>query len=79
MFNLGNPLATITVLGLAQAIIRMVGARSRIVFKPHPGPEVEIRVPDVSKARRLLGFEPKVALEEGLGRCIEWYRAHPDA
>ena len=79
VFNLGNPLATITVLGLAQTIIRMVGARSRIVFKPHPGPEVEIRVPDVSKARRLLAFDPKVALEEGLGRCIEWYRAHPDA
>jgi nucleoside-diphosphate-sugar epimerase len=79
VFNLGNPQATITVLGLAQTIIRMTGSRSPIVFKPHPGPEVEMRVPDISKARKLLGFEPKVGLEEGLGRCIEWYREHLDA
>jgi UDP-glucose 4-epimerase len=79
VFNLGNPMATITVLGLAQTIIRMAASRSRIVFKPHPGPEVEMRVPDISKARKLLGFDPKVGLEEGLGRCIEWYREHPDA
>jgi nucleoside-diphosphate-sugar epimerase len=38
-----------------------------------------MRVPDISKARKLLGFDPKVGLEEGLGRCIEWYREHPDA
>jgi len=79
VFNLGNPQATITVLGLAETIVRMTGSRSRLVFKPHPGPEVEMRVPDISKARNLLGFDPKVGLEEGLGRCIEWYRAHPDA
>jgi nucleoside-diphosphate-sugar epimerase len=36
-------------------------------------------VPDISKARNVLGFEPKVGLEEGLTRCIEWYREHPDA
>lgn len=79
VFNLGNPQATITVLGLAQTIIRMAGSRSRIVFKPHPGPEVEMRVPDISKARKLLGYDPKVGLEEGLARCLEWYREHPDA
>jgi UDP-glucose 4-epimerase len=78
VFNLGNPLATITVLGLAQTIVRMTGSRSRIVFRPHPGPEVEMRVPDISKARELLGYDPKVGLEEGLGRCIEWYREHLD-
>jgi len=55
VFNLGNPQATITVLGLAQTIVRMTGSRSRIVFKPHPGPEIEMRVPDISKARRHLG------------------------
>ena len=78
-FNLDNPQATITVLGLAQTIVRMTGSRSRVVFKPHPGPEVQMRVPDISKARRRLGFEPRVGLEEGLGRCIEWYRENPDA
>jgi UDP-glucose 4-epimerase len=79
VLNLGNPQATVTVLGLAQTIIRMTNSRSHIVFKPHPGPEVEMRVPDISKARKLLGFDPKVGLEEGLGRCIEWYREHLDA
>ena len=79
VFNLGNPQATITVLGLAQTIIRMTGSRSGIVFKPHPGPEVEMRVPDISKARKLLGYEPTVGLEEGLGHCIEWDREHLDA
>jgi nucleoside-diphosphate-sugar epimerase len=79
VFNLGNPQATVTVLGLAEAIVRMTGSRSRFVFRPHPGPEVAMRVPDISKARQLLGYEPKVNLEEGLTRSIAWYREHPDA
>jgi len=73
-FNLGNPQATITVLGLAETIIRLTGSRSRIVFKPHPGPEVDMRIPDIAHAREQLGFAPKVGLEEGLVRSIEWYR-----
>ncbi|MEO5617929.1 MAG: SDR family NAD(P)-dependent oxidoreductase [Candidatus Eisenbacteria bacterium] len=75
-FNLGNPQATVTVLGLAQAIIRIAGSSSRVVFKPHPGPEVEMRVPDIGLAQAVLGFEPRVGLEEGLARAIEWYRAN---
>jgi UDP-glucose 4-epimerase len=49
VFNIGNPQATTTVLGLAQTLIRLTGSKSRIVFKPHPGPEVEIRMPDIAK------------------------------
>ena len=74
--NLGNPQATITVLGLAQAIVRLSDSKSRIVFKPHPGPEVEMRVPDIALAQRRIGFDPKVGLEEGLRRTIAWYREH---
>ena len=76
VFNLGNPQATVTVLGLAETIVRMTGSTSRLVFRPHPGPEVEMRVPDISKARQLLGYEPKIGLEEGLARSIAWYRQH---
>jgi nucleoside-diphosphate-sugar epimerase len=76
VFNIGNPQATTTVLGLAETLIRLTGSKSKIVFKPHPGPEVEIRMPDIGKARRLLAFEPKVGLDEGLNRSIEWYRQH---
>ena len=74
--NLGNPQATVTVLGLAETILRLTGSNSRIVFRPHPGPEVEMRIPDVAKATQLLGFRTQVGLEEGLRHSIEWYREH---
>ena len=76
VFNIGNPQATTTVLGLAEALIRLTKSKSKIVFKPHPGPEVEIRMPDIAKARALLRFEPRVGLDEGLNRAIAWYRDH---
>jgi UDP-glucose 4-epimerase len=76
-FNLGNPQATTTVLGLAQSIIRLAGSRSQIVFRPHPGPEVEMRIPDITSAREVLGFNPEVGLDEGLRRSLAWYEAHP--
>jgi UDP-glucose 4-epimerase len=75
-FNIGNPQATVTVLGLAETLVRLTGARSEITFKPHPGPEVEMRVPDISKAAELLEFAPKVGLDEGLRRSIAWYQQH---
>jgi nucleoside-diphosphate-sugar epimerase len=73
-FNVGNPQATVTVLGLAETILRLSGSSSEIVFRPHPGPEVEMRVPDITKATELLGYRPRVGLEEGLRRAIGWYR-----
>jgi UDP-glucose 4-epimerase len=77
VFNFGNPQATTTVLGLAETIIRLTGTKSKIQFRPHPGPEVEMRVPDIAKAREILGFQPSVGIEEGLTRSIEWYRRNP--
>ena len=47
-----------------------------MVFKPHPGPEVELRVPSIEKAITLLGYQPKVSLENGIQRTIPWYREH---
>lgn len=75
-FNIGNPQGAVTNFKLAKTIIRLTQSRSRIIFKPHPGPEVQVRVPSVDKARKLLGFKPKVGLEEGLLKTIEWYKAH---
>lgn len=75
-FNIGNPQGAVTNFKLAKSIIRLTGSSSKIVFKPHPGPEVQVRVPSIEKARSLLGFEPKVGLEEGLAQTIEWYRGH---
>jgi len=76
IFNIGNPQATITVLGLAEKIISLTKSKSKIVFKAHPGPEVEMRVPDISKSCSLLGFRPKVSLDEGLSSSIEWYKKY---
>jgi nucleoside-diphosphate-sugar epimerase len=57
-------------------IIRLTHSRSEIVFKPHPGPEVDLRVPSIEKAASLLGFKPSVSLEMGISRTIPWYAEH---
>lgn len=74
IFNFGNPQATTTILALAETVVKMTNSKSKIVFKPHPGPEVEMRVPDIGKAERILGYKPKVGFEEGVRRAIEWYK-----
>jgi len=73
-FNIGNPRSTLTIYNLAREVIRLSSSSSRIVFVPRDQPDVELRIPDIDKARRLLGFEPRVDLEEGLLRTIAWYR-----
>jgi nucleoside-diphosphate-sugar epimerase len=73
-FNIGNPRSVVTIHHLAQQVARLSSSRSRIVHVDFPHPDVELRIPDISKARQLLGFEPQIDLEEGLLRTIEWYR-----
>jgi UDP-glucuronate decarboxylase len=73
-FNIGNPKSTLTIYHLAREIIRLSGSKSNIVFRERSSPDVEIRIPDIHKAKEILGFSPKVELEEGLLRTIEWYR-----
>jgi UDP-glucose 4-epimerase len=75
-FNLGNPQGTITNFELANMIIRLTNSKSDIVFKPHPGPEVDLRVPSIEKAQALLGYRPTVSLEAGISRTIRWYAEH---
>lgn len=75
-FNLGNPQGTATNFELANTIIRLTNSKSEIVFKPHPGPEVDLRVPSIEKAARLLGFKASVSLEAGISRTIPWYAEH---
>jgi nucleoside-diphosphate-sugar epimerase len=73
-FNIGNPRSTITIYQLARLIVQLTGSSSKIEFVPWNFPDVELRVPDVKKAERLLGFRARVDLEEGLMRTIAWYR-----
>ena len=64
---------------LANLILRLTNSKSEIVFKPHPGPEVELRVPAIEKAMTLLGYRPTVSLETGVSQAITWYRENYDA
>ena len=73
-FNIGNPRSTLTIFNLAQEIKRLSHSKSKIVFRKKEMQDVELRVPDVAKAKKLLGYTPKIDLEEGLRRTIDWYR-----
>jgi nucleoside-diphosphate-sugar epimerase len=74
-FNIGNPRSTVTVYNLAHEIVRLSGSSSKIRLERMDRADVELRVPSITKARDLLGYEPKVDLKEGLLRTIEWYRS----
>jgi nucleoside-diphosphate-sugar epimerase len=73
-FNIGNPRSVFTIYNLAREIIRLSGSTSKIRFERVERPDVELRVPSIEKARNLLGYEPRVDLEEGLLKTMEWYR-----
>jgi nucleoside-diphosphate-sugar epimerase len=73
-FNIGNPRSVVTIYNLAMQIVRLSGSRSKISFVPWDQTDVELRIPNIEKARRLLGYEPQVDLEDGLLRTIQWYR-----
>jgi dTDP-glucose 4,6-dehydratase len=70
--NIGNP-HEMTVLEFAERILQLTGSSSRIAFKPLPVDDPKIRQPDITRARTLLGWEPKVELNHGLARTIEYF------
>ena len=71
--NIGNPVE-MTIKQIAETIIRMTGAKSKIIYKPLPTDDPKQRRPDITRARTLLNWEPKVQLEEGLIKTIEYFR-----
>jgi dTDP-glucose 4,6-dehydratase len=71
--NIGNP-QEMTIEQIARQIIAMTGSASKIVYRPLPTDDPKVRQPDITRARTLLGWEPKVSLEQGLGRTIEYFR-----
>ena len=74
--NLGNP-EELTVLDLARTIIKIIGSKSPIIFKPLPEDDPKVRCPDISKANKDLSWQPKVGLEEGLKKAVEWFKNSP--
>ncbi len=75
-FNVGNARAVTTIFGLAEAVCRVLGSRSEIVFKPPLSADIELRIPETRKAAEPLGFKAKVDLEEGIRRTADWYRSN---
>lgn len=71
--NIGNPVE-MTILEFAKLILRLTSSQSQIEYRPLPEDDPKSRRPDISRAWQVLGWEPKVAVEDGLRRTIEWYR-----
>src|SRR5512132_3262596 len=71
--NIGNP-QEMTIEEIARTIIRLTGSKSRIVYRPLPEDDPKVRQPDITRARTLLGWEPKVGLEEGLTKTLAYFR-----
>jgi dTDP-glucose 4,6-dehydratase len=72
--NIGNP-REMTILQFAEAVLKVTASKSKIEFRPLPVDDPKVRKPDITKARTLLGWEPKVTLEDGLVRTVEYFRA----
>jgi dTDP-glucose 4,6-dehydratase len=71
--NVGNP-HELSIEEIARTIIRMTGSSSQLVFRPLPTDDPKVRRPDITRARTILGWEPKVPLEEGLTTTIEYFK-----
>ncbi len=71
--NIGNP-HEVTIEEIARTIIRLVGSSSTIVYRPLPVDDPKQRRPDITRARTLLGWEPKVGLEEGLLKTVDYFK-----
>jgi UDP-glucose 4-epimerase len=78
-YNVGNPRSAVTIFDLAQRVKRLTGCSGEIVFAPLEYVDVELRIPNVEKAREDIGFDAKVELDDGLERTIAWYRSRRPA
>ena len=71
--NIGNP-TEFTILDFAKLIIKLTGSKSQIIYEPLPVDDPKQRRPDISRAKKLLGWEPKMDLEDGLRQTIEFFK-----
>ncbi len=71
--NIGNP-HEMTIEQIAKDILRLTGSKSKLVYRPLPEDDPKVRQPDITRARTLLGWEPKVGLEEGLQKTLAYFR-----
>ena len=74
IFNIGNPKGTVTISSLAEKIVRLCKTKSKIIYVPKNYVDVELRIPSIEKAQKVLNYKPKVDLDEGIKRTFEWYK-----
>ncbi|MGZ8693846.1 MAG: SDR family NAD-dependent epimerase/dehydratase, partial [Gaiellaceae bacterium] len=74
--NIGNP-GEFTILELAQTVLRVTDSSSELVYEALPVDDPQIRQPDITRAKQVLGWEPEIPLEEGLRRMLGSLREHP--
>jgi nucleoside-diphosphate-sugar epimerase len=75
-FNIGNPVTAVTIYDLAERIIRLSGSKSKLITTPYTYTDIGVRAPNSSKARELLGYNPKFDMDRALLPTIDWYRRH---
>jgi dTDP-glucose 4,6-dehydratase len=75
--NVGNP-SEMTILQFAEKVRELTGSRSKIAFRDLPEDDPKVRQPDITKARTILGWEPKIDLEDGLKRTLAYFRDRMD-
>jgi len=73
--NLGNP-GEFTILELAQKALKLTNSKSRIVYRPLPQDDPKVRCPDITKAKKELKWQPKVQLDEGLRKTVDYFKNH---
>jgi dTDP-glucose 4,6-dehydratase len=71
--NIGNP-SEITILQFAQEVLKHIDTKSKIIFEPLPEDDPKVRQPDITRAREILGWEPKVDRQDGLKKTIDYFR-----
>jgi len=76
IFNIGNPKGTITISSLAEKIVLLCKSKSKIKYVPKNYVDVELRIPSIEKAKDLLGFKPKVDLNEGIKKTAQYYKKY---
>lgn len=78
-FNIGNARAVTTIYGLAQTVCRVLGSKSKIVFRDALSADIELRIPSAQKSKDLIGYQAKVDLDEGIIKTALWYEKNMDA
>jgi dTDP-glucose 4,6-dehydratase len=76
IFNIGNPKGTVTITSLAEKILLLCKTKSKIKYIPKNYVDVELRIPSIEKAEKILGFKPRVSLDEGIVKSFAWYKKY---